>query len=65
LRGGDLTDEYTPVGQSAQLPNAPSADLRLPAVRDYEQAEAEIRATLHPIGAIAEGKEIIPPRTRV
>ncbi len=28
--------------------NIPSADIRLPGVRTYEQAESEIRATLHP-----------------
>ena len=29
-------------------PNIPSADVRLPAVRDYEQVDDEITATLHP-----------------
>jgi len=31
-------------------PNIPSADVRLPAVRDYEQVDNEIIATLHPTG---------------
>ncbi|HSU96754.1 MAG TPA: NrfD/PsrC family molybdoenzyme membrane anchor subunit [Gemmatimonadaceae bacterium] len=29
-------------------PNIPSADIRLPAVKDYEQVDDEITATLHP-----------------
>jgi molybdopterin-containing oxidoreductase family membrane subunit len=39
-----------PADQSgaAHRPNIPTADRRLPAVHTYEQAEAEIRATLHP-----------------
>lgn len=42
--------EYTPPTDSAGTPrfNVATSDVRLPAVRDYEQAEAEIRATLHP-----------------
>ncbi|MEO7218800.1 MAG: NrfD/PsrC family molybdoenzyme membrane anchor subunit [Gemmatimonadaceae bacterium] len=31
-------------------PNIPSADVRLPAVKDYEQVDDEITATLHPTG---------------
>ena len=29
-------------------PNIPSAEVRLPAVKDYEQVDDEITATLHP-----------------
>ena len=29
-------------------PNIPSADVQLPAVRDYEQVDREIIGTLHP-----------------
>ena len=32
-------------------PNVPSADVRLPAVRDYEQVDEEITGTLHPTAA--------------
>src|SRR3712207_7856555 len=42
--------EYGPAADAAGRPrfNVASSDVRLPAVRDYEQAEAEIRDTLHP-----------------
>ena len=33
-----------------QRPNVASADVQLPAVRDYEQVDEEILGTLHPTG---------------
>ncbi len=37
-----------PAGETLMRPNVASANVQLPAVRDYEQVDREIIATLHP-----------------
>src|SRR4051794_39059878 len=46
---GVTTRTLQPARPSTEpLPNVPSADVQLPAVRGYEQVNDEIAATLHP-----------------
>lgn len=37
-----------PQDEPLERPNIPSANVQLPAVRDYEQVDDEVTATLHP-----------------